>query len=116
MSIKNELERINNEHPADIADGAGTYTGTNPPRKLNIAYAISGGLTTNIAKACDIFYGNEPVSQTIGQAIAKGVEAGSPYKSIADILKAVEAQSEQAPVDNTPEPETEPEKVEPEGE
>lgn len=91
MSITKELERLHDDHIEDIADGAGYYTGTNPPRKLNIAYAISRGLTTNIAKACDIFYGNEPVSQTISEAIAKGVEAGSPYKSIADILKAVES-------------------------
>ena len=91
-AIKDELERINNKPAADIADGAGVYAGTNPPRVLNIAMAISGGKTLNIAKACDIFYGNDPAdSQTITEAIARGVEAGSPYKSIDDILRAVES-------------------------
>lgn len=90
-AINNELERINNQSSADIADGAGVYAGTNPPRVLNIAMAISDGKTLNIAHACDIFYGNEPESQTISEAIAKGVEGGSPYASIDDILRAVEA-------------------------
>lgn len=93
-AIKDELERINDLPAADIADGAGVYAGTNPSRVLNIAMAISGGRTLNIAKACDIFYGNDPAdSQTITEAIARGVEAGSPYKSIDDILRAVESQT-----------------------
>ena len=90
MSIKTELERINKQPAEDIAAAAGIYAETNPPRNLNIALAISGGLTTNIATACDLFYDNDTPSQTVSEAIAKGVEAGSPYASISDILSAVE--------------------------
>lgn len=90
-AIKKELERITEQHTEDIADGAGVVAKTNPPRVLNIAMAISGGRTLNIAKACDIFYGNDPAdSQTITEAIARGVKAGSPYDSIDAILRAVE--------------------------
>lgn len=93
-AIKKELERITDQHTEDIADGAGVYAETNPPRVLNIAMAISGGKTLNIAKACDIFYGNDPAdSQTITEAIARGVKAGSPYDSIDAILRAVEDSS-----------------------
>lgn len=93
-AIKKELERINDKPAADIADGAGVYAGTNPPRVLNIAMAISGGKTLNIAKACDIFYGNDPAdSQTITEAISRGVKSGSPYDSIDAILRAVESGS-----------------------
>jgi len=53
MSIKKELERINEQPAEDIAAAAGVYAKTNPPRSLNIALAISGGLTTNIAKAIE---------------------------------------------------------------
>lgn len=90
MSIKDELERINEQPAEDIAAAAGIYAETNPPRNLNIALAISGGLTTNIATACDLFYDNDTPSQTVSEAIAKGVAAGSPYASISDILSAVE--------------------------
>lgn len=110
-TIKKELERINDQPAADIADGAGVYAETNPPRVLNIAMAISGGKTLNIAKACDIFYGNDPAdSQTITEAISRGVQAGSPYKSIDDILRAVEAgktESNAEPDDTNENPEVE---------
>lgn len=93
-AIKKELERITDQHTEDIADGAGVVAKTNPPRVLNIAMAISGGRTLNIAKACDIFYGNDPAdSQTITEAISRGVKSGSPYDSIDAILRAVEGGS-----------------------
>lgn len=92
-AIKTELERITGQHAEDIADGAGIYAKTNPPRVLNIAMAISGGRTLNIAKACDIFYGNDPAdSQTITEAISRGVKSGSPYDSIDAILRAVSSE------------------------
>lgn len=94
-TIKKEIERIIDQHAEDIADGAGILAETNPPRILNIAMAISGGRTLNIARACDIFYGNDPAdSQTIGQAITRGIEAGSPYKSIDEILRAIESRKD----------------------
>lgn len=100
-TIKTELERINGQHAEDIADGAGVVAETNPPRVLNIAMAISGGKTLNIAKACDIFYGNDPAdSQTITEAISRGVAAGSPYDSIDAILRHLESAPE--PVDPYP--------------
>ncbi len=100
-AIKKELERITGQHTEDIADGAGVVAETNPPRVLNIAMAISGGRTLNIAKACDIFYGNDPAdSQTINEAISRGVKAGSPYDSIDAILRHLESAPE--PVDPYP--------------
>lgn len=100
-AIKKELERITGQHTEDIADGAGVVAETNPPRVLNIAMAISGGKTLNIAKACDIFYGNDPAdSQTITEAISRGVAAGSPYDSIDAILRHLESAPE--PVDPYP--------------
>ena len=57
-------------------------------RNSNIALAISDGKTTNIPSACDMFYGNATPSVTIQEAIAKGVAAGSPYKSLDDILNS----------------------------
>lgn len=107
-AIKKELERITGQHTEDIADGAGVVAETNPPRVLNIAMAISGGRTLNIAKACDIFYGNDPAdSQTITEAISRGVAAGSPYDSIDAILRAVESGSA-AVVEESAEPSEEP--------
>lgn len=107
-AIKKELERITDQHTEDIADGAGVVAKTNPPRVLNIAMAISGGRTLNIAKACDIFYGNDPAdSQTITEAISRGVKSGSPYDSIDAILRAVKSGSA-AVVEEPAEPSEEP--------